>query len=41
MPTPAGFTDAEMGAIGGQLVTEGRAELTDDGELVLLTENCL
>jgi hypothetical protein len=37
----AGFSDAELGAIGDQLVTEGRARLTDTGELVLETENCL
>jgi len=37
----AGFTDAEISVIGEQLVTEGRARLTDTGDLVLQTEDCL
>jgi hypothetical protein len=39
---PAGFTDQEAGALGGLLVSEGLAEISDgDGDLILLTENCL
>ena len=39
---PAGFTDAEAGALGGMLVSEGVAELSEgDGDLILLTENCV
>lgn len=38
---PAGFSDAEAGALGGLLVSEGVAELAEDGDLVLLTESCL
>jgi len=38
---PAGFTDAEAGALGGQLLADGRAVLADDGDLILLTANCL
>jgi hypothetical protein len=39
---PAGFSDAEAGALGGLLVSEGVAELSEgDGDLILLTENCL
>jgi hypothetical protein len=37
----AGFTDDEVQAIGAVLVSEQRADLTDTGELVLLTEGCL
>ena len=37
---PAGFTDAEAGALGGLLLSEGVAELAEDGDLILLTENC-
>jgi hypothetical protein len=38
---PAGFTDEEAGALGGLLLSEGAAELNADGDLVLLTENCI
>jgi hypothetical protein len=39
---PAGFSDAEAGALGGLLVAEGAAELsTPEGDLILLTENCV
>jgi len=38
---PAGFTDAEASAISQQLLAERRAEITPEGNLVLLTENCL
>jgi hypothetical protein len=37
----AGFSDAEIVDIGQVLVAEGQAEITDTGELVLLTETCL
>jgi hypothetical protein len=37
----AGFSDAEIDAIGQQLIAEGRAELSPTGQLILLTENCL
>jgi hypothetical protein len=38
---PAGFSDAEASAISRQLLAEGRAELSPEGNLVLQTENCL
>ncbi len=38
---PAGFSDAEAGAISRQLLADGRAEITPEGNLVLVTENCL
>ena len=38
---PAGFSDAEASAISQQLLAEGRAQITPEGNLVLLTENCL
>ncbi len=39
---PAGFSDAEAGQLGGLLLSEGVAELsTPEGDLILLTENCL
>ena len=37
----AGFTDAEISAIGAELVGDERAELAPDGTLILLTANCL
>jgi hypothetical protein len=37
----AGFSDAEIVDIGDVLVGQNRAQLTDTGTLVLLTENCL
>jgi hypothetical protein len=38
---PAGFTDAEASALSQQLLVEGRAQITSDGNLILLTENCI
>jgi hypothetical protein len=38
---PAGFSDAEASAISQQLLADGRAELSPEGNLVLRTENCL
>jgi hypothetical protein len=38
---PAGFSDPEATAISQQLLAEGRAEITPEGNLVLLTENCV
>ena len=38
---PAGFSDAEASAISQQLLTEGRAEITPEGNLLLLTETCV
>jgi hypothetical protein len=38
---PAGFSDAEASAISQQLLAEGRAEITPEGNLMLLTENCV
>jgi hypothetical protein len=38
---PAGFSDAEASAASQQLLAEGRAQVTPEGNLVLLTENCL
>ena len=39
---PAGFSDEEAGRLGGLLLSEGAAEISDgDGDLILLTENCL
>jgi hypothetical protein len=37
----AGFTDEELSAIGGDLVVSGVAEMSPEGALVLLTENCI
>jgi hypothetical protein len=37
----AGFSDAELASIGDILVADGRARLTDGGELILQTEDCL
>jgi hypothetical protein len=37
---PAGFGDAEASAISQQLLAEGRADLSPEGNLVLRTENC-
>ena len=37
----AGFTDAEMGEISGQLLAEGRAQRTTTGALVIVTEDCV
>jgi hypothetical protein len=37
----AGFSDAEIVDIGQILVAEGRAQITDTGVLILLTENCI
>jgi hypothetical protein len=38
---PAGFSDAEASAISRQLVADGRAEISPEGNLVLLTETCI
>jgi hypothetical protein len=38
---PAGFSDQEASAIGVALLSQGTAELADDGDLILLTENCI
>jgi len=38
---PAGFSDAEASAIAQELLADGRAEINDQGNLVLLTENCV
>jgi hypothetical protein len=38
---PAGFSDAEASAIARQLLADGRAEITPQGNLVLVTENCV
>jgi hypothetical protein len=38
---PVGFSDTEASAISQQLITEGRATVSPEGNLVLLTENCL
>lgn len=37
----AGFTDEEIASIGAVLVADHRADLTDTGELVILSGNCL
>jgi hypothetical protein len=37
----AGFSDAEIGSIGAELVSDERAELAPDGTLILMTANCL
>jgi hypothetical protein len=37
----AGFSDAELGSIGGALVADGSAELAPDGTLILTTGSCL
>jgi hypothetical protein len=37
----AGFSDTELVAIGQDLIEQGRAQRTIDGELVLTTEACL
>ena len=37
----AGFTDLEIGDFGKALAAEGRAEITADGGLVLVTERCI
>jgi hypothetical protein len=37
----AGFTDLELGDFGQTLAAEGRAEITADGGLLLLTERCI
>jgi hypothetical protein len=38
---PAGFSDAEASAISRQLIADGRAEVTPEGNLVLLTDSCI
>jgi hypothetical protein len=38
---PAGFSDAEASAISRQLLSDGRAEISAEGNLVLRTENCV
>jgi hypothetical protein len=38
---PAGFGDAEASAISQQLLADGRAEVSPEGNLVLRTENCI
>jgi hypothetical protein len=38
---PAGFGDAEASAISRQLIAEGRAEVSPEGNLVLMTERCV
>jgi hypothetical protein len=38
---PLGFSDAEASAIAQQLLADGRAEINAEGNLVLLTENCV
>ena len=38
---PAGFSDAEASALSQQLLAEGRAEITPEGNLALRTENCV
>ena len=38
---PAGFSDAEASAISQGLMAQGRAEVTPEGNLLLLTENCI
>jgi hypothetical protein len=37
----AGFSDAELGSIGGALVADSSAELAPDGTLILTTGSCL
>jgi hypothetical protein len=37
----AGFSDLELGDFGRSLAIDGRAEVTADGGLVLLTERCI
>jgi hypothetical protein len=37
----AGFSDLEIGEFGKTLSGEGRAEVTADGGLVLMTERCI
>jgi hypothetical protein len=37
----AGFSDAEASAISRQLLADGRAELTPEGNLRLHTETCI
>jgi hypothetical protein len=37
----AGFSDLELGDFGRALAIDGRAEVTADGGLVLMTENCI
>jgi hypothetical protein len=38
---PAGFSDAEASAISQQLLNDGQAEVSPEGNLVLRTENCI
>lgn len=38
---PAGFSDAEASAISQQLISEGRASVAPNGNLVLHTGSCL
>jgi hypothetical protein len=37
----AGFSDLEIGDFGQTLAAEGRAEITADGGMLLLTERCI
>jgi hypothetical protein len=37
----AGFTDPEIAEIGGQLAAEGRAEITEAGDLILTSGACI
>ena len=37
----AGFSDLEIGDFGQTLSAEGRAEITADGGMLLLTERCI
>ena len=37
----AGFSDLELGEFGRALAIDGRAEVTADGGLVLVTERCI
>jgi hypothetical protein len=37
---PAGFSDAEASALSQRLLVDGRAEVSPEGNLILLTENC-